>query len=110
MAAIQELMNEIEQRLRRLNSVAKEEASGATGDVNQFVNEALSDIAAKLRDGTQSLTSSVTDQATRMGSEALKKLGGEIERHPLATLALAAGLGFLVGLADDHTHNARQPR
>ncbi len=36
-----------------------------------------------------------------MGSEALKKLGSEIERHPLATMALAAGIGFLVGLAGD---------
>jgi ElaB/YqjD/DUF883 family membrane-anchored ribosome-binding protein len=110
MAAIQGLLNELEQRLRRLNSAAKQEASGVTDDVNALVNEALADIAAKLRDGTQSLTGAVTDQATRMGGEALKKLGGEIERHPLATVALAAGIGFLVGLAGNHAERTSSPR
>jgi ElaB/YqjD/DUF883 family membrane-anchored ribosome-binding protein len=107
MAAIQELMDELEQRLRRLNSVAREEASGVTSDVNRFVDEALSEIAAKLRDGTQSLTGSVTDQATRIGNEALRKLGNEMERHPLTALALAAGIGFLVGLTGHD--GVRQP-
>ena len=98
-AAIEALIAELERRLRTLNSVAKQEASGVTDDLNAFVDQALADIAAKLRVGTQSLTSSVTDQTSRMGSEALKKLGSEMERHPMATLALAAGLGFLVGVA-----------
>ena len=109
MAAIQELMDELERRLNRLNSAAKQEASGVAGDVNEFVNAALADISAKLREGTQSLTNSVTDQATRMGGDALRKLGNEIERHPLASLALAAGIGFLVGLTGNSGEGA-EPR
>jgi ElaB/YqjD/DUF883 family membrane-anchored ribosome-binding protein len=97
-AAIEALIDELERRLVRLNSVAKQEASGVTDDLNAFVEQALADIAAKLREGTQSLTTSA-NQASRMGSDALKKLGSDIERHPMATLALTAGLGFLVGVA-----------
>jgi ElaB/YqjD/DUF883 family membrane-anchored ribosome-binding protein len=107
MAAIKELMDELEKRLRRLNSAAKQEASGVTGDVNQFVNQALSDIADRLREGTQSLTNSVTEEATRIGGDALKRIGSEIERHPLATVTLAAGVGFLVGLAGQRPDAAR---
>jgi ElaB/YqjD/DUF883 family membrane-anchored ribosome-binding protein len=98
-AAIEALIGELERRLLRLNSAAKQEASGITDDLNAFVDEALAEIAAKLRDGTQSLTNSVADQTSRMGSDVLKKLGSEMDRHPVAALALAAGIGFLVGVA-----------
>jgi len=98
MAAIQELMHELETRLRRLNSAAKQEASGVTAEVNGLVNDALSNMAEKLRERTQSLADSATDDAVRMGGQALKQLGRGIERHPVATLALAAGIGFLVGM------------
>jgi ElaB/YqjD/DUF883 family membrane-anchored ribosome-binding protein len=98
-AAVEALIDELERRLLRLNSAARQEASGATDDLNTFVDEALADIAARLRDGTQSLTNSVTDQVGRMGGDMLQKLGGEMHRHPMAALALAAGLGFLVGVA-----------
>jgi ElaB/YqjD/DUF883 family membrane-anchored ribosome-binding protein len=101
--AVEELMDELESRLRRLNGMAKQEASGVAGDINGFVNNTLSDIAERLRERTQSLTDSVTDEATRIGSDALKRIGREIEHRPLTTLALAAGIGFIIGFADNRT-------
>jgi ElaB/YqjD/DUF883 family membrane-anchored ribosome-binding protein len=98
-AAIEALIEELETRLLRINSAARQEASGVTDDLNAFIDHALADIAGKLRNRTQSLTASVADQTSRMGSDMLKKLGGEMHRHPMAALALAAGLGFLVGVA-----------
>jgi ElaB/YqjD/DUF883 family membrane-anchored ribosome-binding protein len=96
--AIEELMHDLETRLRRLNSKAKTEVSGASEDVSDFVSEALAGIASRLRDGAESVTTSITDEAARAGSEAVKKIWDEIEHRPLVTLAVAAGIGYLLGI------------
>lgn len=96
--AIEELMHDLETRLRRLNSKAKTEVSGASGDISEFVTQALARIAEQVRDGTQTATHSLADEAAQVGTDALKKIWEELERRPLATLALAAGVGYLLGL------------
>jgi ElaB/YqjD/DUF883 family membrane-anchored ribosome-binding protein len=97
-AAIEELVHDLESRLRRLNTKAKTEVSGASDDVGEFVTAALAGIAARLRENTEDVTHSVTDEAARIGTDAFKKIWNEIEQRPLATLALAAGIGYLLGL------------
>jgi ElaB/YqjD/DUF883 family membrane-anchored ribosome-binding protein len=96
--AIEELMQDLETRLRRLNTKAKSEASGASGDISDFVSDALAGIADRLRNGAESVTHSITDEATRVGTDAVKKIWDEMEHRPLATLAIAAGVGYLLGL------------
>lgn len=96
--AIEELMQDLETRLRRLNSKAKTENVGASGDISDFVSEALAGIADRLRNGAESVTHSITDEATRVGTDAVKKIWDEMEHRPLATLAIAAGIGYLLGL------------
>ena len=93
-AAIQELMSDLEKRLRRLTGATKREFSGASGDINEFVNDALAGIMDRVREGTNS----ATDKAAHLGGDAVKKLTDEVEQRPLAMLAIAAGLGFLFGL------------
>jgi ElaB/YqjD/DUF883 family membrane-anchored ribosome-binding protein len=39
----------------------------------------------------------VADEAARIGSDALKKLSDEIEHRPLLMVAIAAGIGFILG-------------
>ncbi len=97
-AAIEELMQDLETRLRRLNSKAKTEVSGASGDIGDFVTQALNRIAGQVREGAQDATDSIADEALQMGTDALKKIWQEIERRPLATLALAAAAGYLAGI------------
>jgi ElaB/YqjD/DUF883 family membrane-anchored ribosome-binding protein len=97
-AAIEDLMSDLEKRLRRLSGSAKREASGATGDVGDFVNEALARIMARVRDGTSDTTESLADDAARYGVDAIKKLTQEIEQRPLIMLGIAAGIGFLAGM------------
>ena len=46
-AAIEELMSDLEKRLRRLSGTARREASGASGDVSDFVSDALSGIMSQ---------------------------------------------------------------
>jgi ElaB/YqjD/DUF883 family membrane-anchored ribosome-binding protein len=94
-AAIQELMSDLEKRLHRLSGATKREFSGASGEINDFVNDALAGIMDRVREGAHS----ATDKAAHFGGDAVKKITDEVEQRPLAMLAIAAGIGFLFGLA-----------
>lgn len=107
-------VTELEQVIRRLeNRVAQltssknihSAVSSATGEVGSMVTHAtnhvgemvadtLTDVAQKIRGGTQSVTS-----AARLGTGAIQRIGNELERRPLMTVAIALGIGFLAGLA-----------
>lgn len=99
-AAIEDLMGDLEKRLRRLSGTARREASGATGDVGDFVSEALDRIMNRVRDSATGVTHSVAEEATRFGTDAFKKLTDKAENRPLVMLGVAAGVGFLVGLSN----------
>ncbi len=99
-AAIEELMNDLEKRLRRLSGTARSEASGAGGDVRDFVSEALERITSRVRESASEATHTVAEEASRLGGDALKKISDEVEQRPLLMLAIAAGIGFIAGLAN----------
>ena len=99
-AAIEELMSDLEKRLRRLSGTARREASGASGDVSDFVSDALSGIMKRVRDSAADVGQSVADEASRFGVDAFKKLTDEVEHRPLMMLGIAAGIGFLAGLVN----------
>jgi ElaB/YqjD/DUF883 family membrane-anchored ribosome-binding protein len=93
--AIQDLMSDLEKRLHRLSGATKREYSGASGDVNEFVNDALAGIMGRVREGAHS----VGNKATHLSNDALKKITDEVEQRPFAMLAIAVGIGFIFGLA-----------
>lgn len=97
-AAIEDLMSDLEKRLHRLSGGAKREASGATGDVGEFVSEALARIMARVSDSSAESTDSIADDAARYGADAIKKVIQEVEQRPLIMLGIAAGIGFLAGM------------
>jgi ElaB/YqjD/DUF883 family membrane-anchored ribosome-binding protein len=99
-AAIEDLMGDLEKRLRRLSGSGRRETSGASSDVRDFVGEALERIMHRARDSASDATSSVADEATRIGIDAFKKVTDEVEHRPLIMLAIAASIGFLAGLAN----------
>ena len=94
-ASIQELMSDLERRLHRLSGATKREFSGASGEIHDFVNDALAGIMDRVRDGSHS----VADKATHIVSDAFKKITDEVEERPLTMLAIATGVGFLFGLS-----------
>jgi ElaB/YqjD/DUF883 family membrane-anchored ribosome-binding protein len=98
-AAIQELMGDLESRLKRLGGQAKREVSGGAGEISEFVNDALSGIMDRVRDGAQTVSETVTDKAANIGGDAIKKVVHEVENRPLTMLAIAAGIGFLYGMS-----------
>ena len=98
-ASIQELMSDLEKRLHRLTGATKREASGGSADINEFVNETLTGIMDRVREGTHSVSQSVADKATHLGRNAFKKIADEVEQHPLTMLVIATGIGFLFGMS-----------
>lgn len=99
-AAIEDLMSDLEKRLRRLSESARREVSGGSSDVSDFVSEALAGIMKRVRASAADVGQSVADEASQYGTDAIKKLNEQVEQRPLIMLAIAAGIGFLAGLAN----------
>jgi ElaB/YqjD/DUF883 family membrane-anchored ribosome-binding protein len=99
-AAIEDLVSDLEKRLRRLSGSARKEATGASGDVGDFVSETLDTIMSRVRESASNMGQTVADETTRVGSDALKRVVEEIEHRPLVMLGIAAAIGFLAGLAN----------
>jgi ElaB/YqjD/DUF883 family membrane-anchored ribosome-binding protein len=100
----------LETEIERLGRKAGHHASAslpAVGDhINEAVVSAVEDILARLRAGGRR----VGDEAWRLandaarlggnvGSKALERANDEIGYRPLTTLAVAVGIGILIGLA-----------
>ncbi|HET7258058.1 MAG TPA: hypothetical protein VFJ46_30185 [Xanthobacteraceae bacterium] len=102
-------MRTLEKHLERIgartskNALQAADRVGETADrVAETVASALSTMAERFRGGA----SSVSDQAGKMGNEAaklgndaLRRLSSEVEHRPLVTLAIAVGVGILIGVA-----------
>jgi ElaB/YqjD/DUF883 family membrane-anchored ribosome-binding protein len=97
-AAVEELMQDLQTRLSRLQTKAKGDTAGGSEDIADFVSQTLASIAAQVRDTADAATDTLADQATEAGTDLIKKIWEEMQRHPLTTLALAAGAGYLLGL------------
>ena len=93
-------MGDLDKRLRRLSGTAQLEASCASDEVGDFVSEALERIMNRVRASAVGMSQSVADEAKRFGGDAFQKLTHEVENRPLLMLAVAAGIGFLAGLAN----------
>jgi ElaB/YqjD/DUF883 family membrane-anchored ribosome-binding protein len=99
-AAIEDLVGDLEKRLRRLTANTRHEASGASGEISDFVSEALDRIMSRVRERASNVSHSLAEEATKIGTDSFKKLADEVEHRPLLMLAVAAGIGFLAGLAN----------
>ena len=106
-ADLEQLIRSLEARIADLTSdrTIRSTVSGATGQVGQaavrashqvgdLVADTLTDFADRVRGSANSVTS-----AARVGTGALQKIGTEMERRPLMTVAIALGIGFLAAMA-----------
>ena len=67
--------------------------------VGDTIASALSGVAERFRSGAMSEDAArIGDEAVRLGNDALRRLSREVEHRPLVTLAVAVGVGILVGL------------
>ena len=99
---IERRLRSVEQRLERVGGRASASTLQMADHVGETVAAALSSIADRFRGGANS----VSDEAAKIGSETaklgnglLRRLSKEVEHRPIVTLAVAVGVGILVGLA-----------
>jgi ElaB/YqjD/DUF883 family membrane-anchored ribosome-binding protein len=89
----------IEDRLKR---AGKRVPVADPDSVGEAVAAALGGIAERFRSGAGSIgeeTANLGDEALQLGNDAWRRVAREVEHRPLVTLAVAVGVGILVGLA-----------
>jgi len=96
-AEIGRLLRDLEGQFGHLAQSVAVDARQASSTVPDMISQALSDIAERVRATVQYSARSVGEEATRVGSGAWRKIEDEVVHRPLAALAIAAGIGFLIG-------------
>jgi ElaB/YqjD/DUF883 family membrane-anchored ribosome-binding protein len=90
----------LETTLERVGGRASASAGRAADRVSETVAAALGSIAERFRDGSlRDDAARYGNEAAKLGNVALRRLSNEVEHRPLVTLAVAVGVGILVGLA-----------
>ena len=90
-------MRDLEGQLAHLAKSVAADARDAGSNVPDLISDALADISDRFRTTVQSSARSVGAEAARVGSGAWHRVEDEVVNHPLAALAIAAGIGFLIG-------------
>jgi len=85
----------LEQQLERVGGLTSPRTAEVAERAAAAILPVLSSIANRFRGGTHSMS----DEAAKLGNDALRRLSNEVEHRPLVTLAVAVGVGVLVGLA-----------
>jgi ElaB/YqjD/DUF883 family membrane-anchored ribosome-binding protein len=109
LASIERRMQDLEKRLARVTSAAGRTSSSMSASISDttdrlsdLLSSALGEISDRFRGGARSVGDEAVrlrQDAAKLGSEALRKLSAEVEHRPLVLLAVAAGVGLLIGLA-----------
>jgi ElaB/YqjD/DUF883 family membrane-anchored ribosome-binding protein len=95
-------VREIETRLRSLEQQLErvgDRTSASTAEVVERVGAAIAPVLSNISDRFRGGAHSMSDEAVKLGNDALRRLSNEVEHRPLVTLAVAIGVGILVGLA-----------
>ncbi|MBV8790884.1 MAG: DUF883 family protein, partial [Pseudolabrys sp.] len=92
---IGELMHDIEARIGKLQALAKRSAKDAAENATEFVSDTVNDAADRMRNGANAMS----EETSRMAGDAIRRIEDEVSQRPLLTLAIAAGIGFLAGMA-----------
>jgi hypothetical protein len=107
-ADIERRMQLLERRFESLGSAASRSVSSgfasaaqATDRVGEALIGALGELVDRFRGGARSVGGGATrfgQEAGKLSGDALRRLTSEVEHRPLVMLAVAAGIGVLIGL------------
>ena len=114
---IDQRLRSLERRLERAGGRSAANAAQVADRVGETIVSALQSMADRLQGGANSVrdeAAKIGGEAAKLGNHALRRLSNEVEHRPLVMLAVAVGVGILVGLASHHratpqrTHQRRR--
>jgi ElaB/YqjD/DUF883 family membrane-anchored ribosome-binding protein len=119
MAAIQQHLGAVEKELERIGRIAGRKTSVAAAGATEQIGDAISTIVNDMMDRFRQGRRRASDQAGRLGNQALdigaqygndalQRISDEIEDRPLITIAVALGIGILIGAAVLGSANVRR--
>ena len=104
--AIQDRLRALENEIERLGrSAGKRTSAGmsATGSyLGDAIASAVTDVVERFGSGRRIAEDGATrfgNEAVKAGNDALRRLASEVEHRPLIVLAVAVGVGILIGAA-----------
>ena len=109
---IDQRLRALERRLERIGGRSTASAAQAADRVGETIASALNGMAERLRGGANSMRdeeAKIGGEAAKLGNDALRRLSDEVEHRPLVTLAVAVGVGILVGLASHRRPSPQRP-
>ena len=109
-SAIKGRLRALENELERIGQTASQRTSAglsAAGDnVGDAIASAVTEIVDRFRSGrrlagdeTARFGNEVAKFGAKVGNDALHRMASEVEHRPLVTLAVAVGVGILIGMA-----------
>ena len=101
---IERRLRALERNLERFGGRTSASAAQTAERVGDTVATALTGMAERFRNHAGSMGDEAArfgGEAAKLGNDALRRLSNEVERHPLVMLAVAVGVGMLVGLASN---------
>jgi hypothetical protein len=105
-AAIQDQLRALESEIERIGRAAGQRTStrmsAAGGHLGDAIASAVTEVIERFGSSRRMAGEGATrfgNEAARYGKDALHRLAGEVERRPLIILAVAIGVGVLIGAA-----------
>jgi ElaB/YqjD/DUF883 family membrane-anchored ribosome-binding protein len=98
-AEVADMIASLDERIANLNRLTKQGASHAADSANDIVLDAISGLTGRATRQAQAGMASASDEVAKFGTQAVNRFVREIDKRPLLTLAIAAGIGFIAGLA-----------
>jgi ElaB/YqjD/DUF883 family membrane-anchored ribosome-binding protein len=110
LSAIEGRLRSLENEIERVGRRAGRRASAGMSSAGDQIGEAIASAASEIVDRFRSGRRLAGDEAVRFGNEAAKfgakvgndaldRVASEVEHRPLVTLAVAIGVGILIGMA-----------
>jgi ElaB/YqjD/DUF883 family membrane-anchored ribosome-binding protein len=109
---VEHRLRALERRLERIGGRSAAGATQAVDHVGDVIASTLSSLAEVLRGRASSMSTDVAKlggEAAKLGDRALLRVADEVEHRPLITLAVAVGIGILVGLASYQSGRPTRP-
>src|SRR5215475_6407590 len=116
-ADIERRLRTLEHSLERAGRSTASSAAATAEDLRDSLVSGLSGLVERFRNSSfNEEASRMSDNTARMGSDALRRVSDEVQHRPLVILAVAVGIGFLLGAAGgyagagDNSEPARRRR